>query len=170
MRQSNIRHLVAASLLAALVCAATIVIKIPLPSGGYINAGDCFVLLSGWLLGPFYGAAVAGAGSAIADLLSGYAAFAPITLIIKALCALIAAFCHRSESRFFSLIGGGILAEAEMIIGYFVFSVLLTGNSGTAVISLAGDGIQGAAGILLAAVLYRIIERRHLCGEFFSER
>ena len=43
--------------MAALVYVATSIIQIPSPVNGYVNLGDCFVLLSGWLLGPWYGAA-----------------------------------------------------------------------------------------------------------------
>ena len=54
MADKRIHRLVYAALLAALVCAATMVIQIPSPTGGYVNAGDGFVLLSGWLLGPWH--------------------------------------------------------------------------------------------------------------------
>ena len=52
MNDKKIRKLVLAALLAALVCVATMVVQIPSPMQGYVNLGDCFVLLSGWLLGP----------------------------------------------------------------------------------------------------------------------
>ena len=38
-----------ASMPAALACVAAKVIKIPSPLNGYINPGDCIVLLSDWL-------------------------------------------------------------------------------------------------------------------------
>ena len=72
---------------AALACVATMVIKIPSPLGGYINLGDCIVLLAGWMLSPIYGLLAAGLGSALADILSGYVAYAPMTFVIKALMA-----------------------------------------------------------------------------------
>ena len=53
----KLRKLVLAALFAALACGATMVIQVPSPIGGYLNLGDCIVLLSGWLLGPVYGAA-----------------------------------------------------------------------------------------------------------------
>ena len=53
MNDKKIRKLVLAALLAALVCVATMVVQIPSPMQGYVNLGDCFVLLSGWLLGPW---------------------------------------------------------------------------------------------------------------------
>ena len=62
MNDKKIRKLVLAALLAALVCVATMVVQIPSPMQGYVNLGDCFVLLSGWLLGPWYGFAAGGIG------------------------------------------------------------------------------------------------------------
>lgn len=53
---------------AALSCAATMVIQIPIATG-YLNFGDGLCLLAGWILGPWYGFAAAGLGSALADLL-----------------------------------------------------------------------------------------------------
>ena len=53
---------------AALSCAATMVIQIPIATG-YLNFSDSLCLLAGWILGPWYGFAAAGLGSALADLL-----------------------------------------------------------------------------------------------------
>ena len=50
---------------AALSCAATMVIQIPIATG-YLNFGDGLCLLAGWILGPWYGFAAAGLGSALA--------------------------------------------------------------------------------------------------------
>ena len=44
---SKIKSLVMAALMAAMACVATMVIKIPTPMKGYLNLGDCIVLLSG---------------------------------------------------------------------------------------------------------------------------
>ena len=60
--KKNTKTLVIAALLAALVCVATMVVKIPSPLKGYINLGDCMVLLSGWLLPPVFSFLAAGIG------------------------------------------------------------------------------------------------------------
>ena len=73
----NTKTLVMASLLAALCCVATMVIRIPSPTGGYMNLGDTVVILSAYLLGPAWGSAASGLGSALADLFSGYTAYVP---------------------------------------------------------------------------------------------
>ena len=89
---SKVKKLVIAALIAALACVATIIIKIPSPLKGYINLGDCIVLLAGWILSPAYAFLSAGIGSALADIFSGYVIYAPATFIIKGVMALIAYF------------------------------------------------------------------------------
>lgn len=97
MKHERLVRLVLAALFAALSCVATMLIHVPLPAtNGYINLGDGMVLLGGFLLGPLYGFAAGGLGSMLADLLLGYAAFAPGTFVIKGLSALIAARIARA--------------------------------------------------------------------------
>ena len=92
MKQTPLSRLVMAALFAALTCIATLVIQLRVtPTGGYVNLGDCGVLLSAWLLSTPYAVAAAAVGSALADLVAGYAYYAPATLVIKALMALLAA-------------------------------------------------------------------------------
>ena len=90
MKYENLKKLVLAGVFAALACVATMVIQIPSPMNGYVNLGDCVVLLAGWLLGPVYGFAAAGVGSMLADILSGYAHYAVGTFLIKGVMALVA--------------------------------------------------------------------------------
>ena len=90
MSHVKIRKLVLAALFAALCTVMTLVIQIPSPMQGYVNLGDCAVLLSAWVLGPVYGGVAAGTGSMLADLFSGYAHYAPGTFLIK-LCMAVAA-------------------------------------------------------------------------------
>ena len=96
---SKIKQLTIAALFAALACVATMIIKIPSPLKGYLNIGDCVVLLSGWLLPPFYGFLAAGIGSALADLFSGYMIYAAATFVIKGLMALVAYYVHTALNK-----------------------------------------------------------------------
>lgn len=89
------KHLSFTAVLAALCCVSTVFFVVPLPASGYFNMGDVFVLLSGWLLGPLYGAAAAGLGTMLADVVGGYASYAPATLVIKAVMAVAAYFVSR---------------------------------------------------------------------------
>lgn len=128
MKDSKIRKLVMAALLAALTYVATTVIKIPTPTGGYVHPGDGMVLLSGWLLGPWWGGAAAGIGSMLVDLLGGYASFVPGTLVIKFLDAMAAALVVKALGKgYVSYIVGGVVGEAIMVAGYFAYEGLILG-------------------------------------------
>ena len=77
------KKIVMAALMASMTCVATMIIKIPSPMQGYMNLGDCIVLLCGWMLAPGYAFFAAGIGSALADIFSGYVIYAPATFVIK---------------------------------------------------------------------------------------
>ena len=82
--KSKYQKLVTAALLAAMTCVATMIIKIPTPTFGYIHPGDGFVLLCGVVLGPLPGALAAGIGSMFSDIFSGYVTWAPATSLSSA--------------------------------------------------------------------------------------
>ena len=85
--------------LAGQLCGATLLLtllSIPLPSGyGYVNLGDAGVFLCACLLPGGLGALAAGVGAALADLILGWAMYAPVTLLIKGLTALLAGLALR---------------------------------------------------------------------------
>lgn len=144
-------------MLAALTCVATIIIKIPYGIG-YFNLGDCIVLLCGWLMGPIYGAAAAGIGSALADMLSGYVSYAAVTFVIKALMACVAYGLARKRRALPKLLLAGAVAEAVMVGGYFVFETFLYGAAAAAV-NVPFNAIQGVAGIVAGVALTKIFSR-----------
>ena len=153
--QRKARILAVSGILAALTCAATMVVRVHAPSGGYMNLGDTLVLLSAWLLGPWYGAAAAGIGSALADLI-GYPLYAPATLLIKGGMAIIAGLLlRRGKGRLLPTLP----AEALMIVGYWVFDGMLTGSLVGAAAGIPSNLVQAAFGIaafwLLSAALGR---------------
>ena len=160
--KNTTRKIVMAAMFAALACVATILIKIPSPLNGYINLGDCIVLLSGWMLSPLYGFLAAGMGSALADVLSGYAIYAPATFVIKGLMALAARFLLRALSKkaasFLSYAVSGASAECVMVLGYFLFEGVLYGFAPSAV-NLPANIIQGVAGLALGIPLMKVFEK-----------
>lgn len=159
MRDANIKKLVLAALMAALTYVATSIVQIPSPMQGYVNLGDCIVLLSGWILGPWWGAAAGGIGSMLVDLLGGYMSFVPGTLIIKFLDAMAAALIVKALGRkTYSYVVGGLAGEAIMVAGYFVYEALaLQLGMGAAAGVLANVG-QGAVGLVIALVLMALLK------------
>lgn len=190
MRDHNMKKMVTAALLAAMTCIATMIIKIPTPTFGYIHPGDCFVLLCGILLGPWQGALAAGIGSMFSDIFSGYASWAPATLIIKAATATIAGiFFHRfyrsgqtKKQMYVSVIISGLLGEAVMVLGYFLYEAFLAafGSGAFSTAALAAgfassalgipfNLVQGAVGILLCVILLPLLLKIEDVREWIGE-
>ena len=165
MMNAKTKNMVMAALFAALVCVATMIIKIPSPLKGYINLGDCIVLLSGWMLPPAYGFLAAGIGSALADLFSGYVVYAPATFIIKSLMSFIAFYgfklLNKKIPNTLSRVVAGLTAELFMILGYFVFEGILYGF-GPSLVNIPANTVQGVAGLVIGIVLIKIFEKRNV--------
>lgn len=159
---SRTKRIVTTALLAALSCVATMVIKIPSPTGGYMNLGDTMVLLGAFLLGPWYGALAGGVGSAMADLLSGYPVYVPATLVIKAVMAVVAGLLYRKlwckTGRMKGSVIAALAGEVPMVVGYWLFDALLMGSFAGSAVGIPSNLVQAGFGIvvsvLLAASLY----------------
>lgn len=155
--------------LVVVVCLVTFFVRVPLPSRGYFNVGDIAVVFAGLLLGRmspgtgFWKAFIAGGvGSALADVLGGWALFAPLTLVAKGFEGMMAALAvNRAPAMQAALLGAGGLA---MISVYFVGEVFMPsiGIQG-AVAEVVPNLIQavgGAVGGRLAFAAYgRIAEK-----------
>lgn len=172
MKDSKVKKLVLSALFAALCCVSTMVLQIPSPMSGYVNLGDCFVLLSGWILGPIYGTAAAGIGSMLADMLTGYMHYAPGTLVIKGATALTASllyifFCKALKNHdYISRILSGVAGEAVMVLGYFGYAGLLLGKGLAAAASIPGNIAQGAFGIITSFIVMSILTKNKLLEKF----
>lgn len=152
-----------AALFAAIICVATFIIQIPVAvTGGYVNMGDCFVLLSGIVLGPVYSFLAAGLGSALADILSGYVVYSPATFLIKGVMALTIALlfkCLKNKSNIFYLLLLGLISEAIMVAGYFIYECFLLGYGFGAVGAIPGNIFQGIFAITVNTLLVQIISK-----------
>lgn len=163
--KNTIQKIVVSSLFAALVCVATMIIKIPSPLKGYINLGDCIILLSAFLLPKGYGFLSAGIGSALADIFSGYMVYAPATFVIKGLMAVV--FCtgfnllSKKMGKLPSRILSGTLAEVTMILGYFLFEGFLYGFV-PSLVNIPANGVQGIAGLIIGIILINVFEKQNL--------
>lgn len=157
------KKIVLSALLAALVCVATMIIRVPSPLGGYLNLGDGIVLLCGWLLSPMYGLLAAGIGSGLADILSGYVAYAPATFIIKGAMALLVYWIAKGQRThpFTAKLVGGIAAEVVMVVGYLLFESFIYGFV-PSLVNVPANAIQGLAGLVVGLLLVRVFEKHNI--------
>ena len=142
-----------AAAMMALTCVLTLAVRIPSPTKGYLNLGDCAVLFGGWLLGPVYGPIAGGVGSALADLFAGYPVYVPGTLVIKAAMAFLAALVpyrfRRKESTRpgIGFVLSAVIAEGVMTAGYWLYEAVVVGEGFAAAFAgVSGNVVQGIAG------------------------
>lgn len=145
------------SVIGALVTIATMLFQIPSPATkGYINLGDTFIFVGSILLGGKSGFLLGGIGSALADILSGYAHWAPFTLVIKGLEGYIAGFAqpfyNRERANYSFIIIIFMISAFIMVAGYFVTEIIMYGIA-AAFAELGGNLFQGGASIVLALLI-----------------
>ncbi|MBQ8496493.1 MAG: ECF transporter S component [Clostridia bacterium] len=175
MKNQKLIHLLYASLFAALTFVATMIIKIPTPTGGYVNIGDGMVILSGLILGPVWGTLAAGIGSMLADLM-GYPIYAGATFVIKALMAFAAWGIAKlllplfKKGRFLAYIISGIVAEAIMVFGYFVFEATIMSYGLGAAVSVLPNIVQGVVGIAVGVVLMVVFDKTKLIEKMMRKK
>ncbi|HJB12123.1 MAG TPA: ECF transporter S component [Candidatus Oscillibacter excrementigallinarum] len=156
------RMIVMTAAFAALACVATMVVKVPSPTGGYMNLGDTVVLLGGYLLGPSWGALAGSIGPALADVLLGAPLYAPATLVIKAGMAALAAVCWQTFGRGHGPLGlaaCGIVGELPMVLGYWLYDALLMRSLTGAAAGIPSNLVQAAFGIAASALLASALGR-----------
>lgn len=161
----KLKKMVVAALFAAMCCITTAVLPIPTLTNGYIHIGDGFVLLCGFLLGPFYGFFSAAIGSALADVVTGYMIYVPATFIIKGLVALFAALLIKKIK---SVIVCSLIAESFMVAGYYFYSVLLTSNFISALSGILTNVVQAVVGTFLAVVMIYIIHKNEYLNKLWE--
>lgn len=115
-------------ILTAVETVATMIIAIAIPaSEGYFNVGEGIIYFTAILFGPIIGAFVGGVGAALADLLLGYAIYAPATLVAKGIEGYVVGSLfllfkkknwNTNQWRIFSTVLGILVGTIVISLGY----------------------------------------------------
>jgi uncharacterized membrane protein len=146
-----------AGVMAALVAVTTALVQIYIPATrGYLNFGDIMIFVSAFTFGPLIGGFAGGVGSAISDAATGYAYFAPFTLVIKGAEGLIAGLISNRLSRKRDVLAV-VIAGSEMVTGYFLAEFFGLSERWAALVEVPANILQiavgGTVGILVAVIL-----------------
>ena len=168
----NTTKLTTCAIFSAVICVVTTFISVPAPSVGNVNIGDIFILCAAWMLGP-YGAISAGIGACLADLFSGYAIYAPATLVIKFLMSiacyyLYIEFFKLTKWQLFSRVFSAFTAEIVMVLGYFLYESALYGIE-VAFASAPYNLTQGAICMLVGTAAGFFLLRNKTIKQFSKE-
>jgi uncharacterized membrane protein len=161
MNDKKIKEMVYTSMLAALICVATFIIKVPSPvTNGYTHLGDGFIFIAVLLLGKKNGALAGAIGAALADVIGGYSFYAVPTFIIKGIMALIMGTLIEKlpNNLKYKWILGAVVGSAWQIFAYYVVGSLMVGNFISTISEIPGNTIQSAAGIISAAAFMAVFK------------
>lgn len=166
MNKLNSRTISINALAIALVCLSTMFLQFPIPLG-YAHLGNCFILISGVFFGPVTGLLAGGIGSALSDLLTGYAQWIIPTLIIKGINGLCVGYIANRTGLTANMFKirtaiAGVVGIVIMVIGYFIGGSILYGSIYTGATQIPGLVMEGIIGILLFYVIGSALQAAHL--------
>lgn len=150
------------AVMVAVTAVLTFAVQMPVPAtGGYIHFGDVGVFFAAFAFGPVVGAIAGGVGCAIADLLSGYASWAPLTLFAHGLQGLLAGYLGYRKGVVGMVVGwaiGAVVLLAVYFLGeWFVYGLGYAG----ALAEIGANFIQMAVGGLIGIPLVLAVRRAY---------
>ncbi|MFA6947687.1 MAG: TIGR04002 family protein [Eubacteriales bacterium] len=157
MDKKKLRFMALAGVLAAMVFVFTAFVQIPIPApglAGYVHLGDAFVYLAACLLPMPWGIAAAAIGAGMADILTGYAVWAPGTLLIKALMA--RCFTSKPYSLLCARNAAALAAAAVINVGgYYLYECAIVGSMTVPLVSIPKTAVQSVVNtaVFIAAAL-----------------
>ncbi|MCQ2551329.1 MAG: ECF transporter S component [Clostridia bacterium] len=177
-RSEKTSVMVMAALFMAITCVCTMFLKVP-TAAGYVHLGTMVVFLGIYVLGWKYGTLAGAVGTALADLLSGYAIWAPGSLgVMLAATFIYGAFVNGVEKKYGVVTSSPKMGEAIGVIcasliftlGYFMYGGGVVYDSwAAAMLVVVPNLIQVLVGILLARIVGMALCKMG-AGRFFKYR
>ena len=158
MNASAIRSMVITALFIALTYVFTAFINVRLPiaaNGGLIHLGNVPLFIGAILFGKKTGALAGGIGMGLFDLLSGWTAWAPFTLVIVGLMGFVSGWITEHHKTYPRYIAAILAATVIKIVGYYLAEIAIYGNWLAPVASIPGNLVQmGVAAVIVLVVIH----------------
>ena len=150
------------AIMTAVTMVFTYVVRIPIaPTRGYINLGDVAVFFTAFTFGPFTALISGGLGPAIADIVSGYSQWAPITFAAHGLQGFSAALVIKAlADRKIAEPAAGLVGMVVMVGLYLAGGAFMVGF-GAAVVEVPMNILQNAVGVLGGFALSRAVKKAY---------
>lgn len=147
MKHDRVKLMCAAGVFTAVIFVFTAYFHIPSHTG-YTHVGDGFIYLAACLLPLRYAVFVGAGGALLADCLTGFAIWAPGSVIIKAAAVLF--FSSRTKKIIAVRNVLALLPAAVLCIGgYYLYESLITGNFAAPLSGIPGYLTQSACSSIL---------------------
>ena len=160
MKDQKIRLMCITGIFTAIVFVFTAYLHIPSHTG-YTHVGDGFIYLAACMLPLPYAMFVGAGGALLADCLTGYAIWAPGSIIIKTVAVL---FFSRKSAHIISVrnLLALIPAWAICIGGYYLYEALITGNFAAPLAGIPGYITQSVLSSILFVVAGLAMDKLNL--------
>ena len=148
----------------ALTLVFTAFVNIQIPSlggaGGLIHLGNVPLLIAAMIYGKRTGALAGALGMGLFDVLSGWAAWAPCTVITCGLMGFVAGAVCEKRKGMISRLAAVATALIIKLAGYFIFESFVMGNGMAAALkSVPGNVIQVSVAALVVFAIVTPLER-----------
>ncbi|MGI6466691.1 MAG: ECF transporter S component [Sphaerochaetaceae bacterium] len=152
------------AMLTAVVVVFTLIVRVPTPIKGYISLCDVAIVFSAYMFGPWVGFIAGGLGTGIADLLGGYAQWAPLSFIIHGLQGLVIALIARkkvvakipADASILRMVIAGVVGMVVMTGGYYLAGGVLYGFK-AALSEVALNAMQSGVGVVVGIIVSKAV-------------
>ncbi|WP_320128093.1 ECF transporter S component [uncultured Sphaerochaeta sp.] len=162
--KKNALKIAVVAVLTAVVVVFTMIVRIP-TAKGYLNLCDVAICFTAFTFGPWTAFIAAGLGTALADLISGYAQWAPISFVVHGLEGLLVALIVGQQAGrvipFFKKVLAGLVCMATVSIGYFLLSAIFISGFSVAAAEIPGNLIQSGVGAVLGLAVSYAVQRAY---------
>jgi uncharacterized membrane protein len=157
------KQLVRWSVVIAMTVAVSLFVKIPLPYGGVFCLIDTGIIFIALLDGGKAGLIVGALSGLLFDLLSGYAHFAPFSLMIHGLEGLVVGYLimRIKPKHLYTTLLAAALATIIVPCGYFGVNTMYYGIP-SAIAGLVADFTQAVLGVGVGLLLYYLYRKVYL--------
>ena len=160
MKKNHLKLMCISGIFAAVVFVVTAYLHVP-TYNGYVHFGDGFIFIAACILPMPYSVIVGVVGAMLADLLTGYAMWAPGSMIIKGVLALL--FTCKAKRiitgrNLIMLIPAAVISAG----GYYLYESLITGNFVSSLMGIPGSTVQAVASSIVFVVMGGIMDKYNL--------
>ncbi|MCC6905835.1 MAG: ECF transporter S component, partial [Anaerolineae bacterium] len=123
---------------------------------GYAHLADVAIYFAAFAFGPWVGLVAGGLGTALADVVGGYAQWAPITLIVHGLKGFVVGWIVLNNKSLARVVLAVLAGIAILVAGYLIGGTILL-TFPVAVAEIVPHLFQGAVGILGVIVYFAVL-------------
>lgn len=166
MKNNKIQLMCITGVLTALVFVITAYLHIP-TNNGYIHIGDGLIYLAACILPCQYAMIVGGTGALLADCLTGYAIWAPGSVIIKIITVLF--FTYKSE-KIVNLRNTLALIPATIVCagGYYLYESVIYGNFISPLAGIPASITQSAASAIVFIAISVAVDNMNVKSKIYG--